>query len=171
MIIFKGMVEQERLRKELEKLNGQIDLFKRCGLEPEAKKLLPRYNEIVGRIKALDEVIYRQRRKSSHALLVCFVAADLATLAADQFADVCKEVNYGMNSADNEFVRLMKFNAESSAERWNEVVRLIDEGGQDINLSNFYADFSEEITDRVLPLINDSVRDVMENTKKGRNWL
>lgn len=170
MVIFKGMVEQERLRKELEQLNGQIDLFKRCGLEPEAKKLLPRYNEIVRRIKDLDEVIYRQRRKSSHALLVCFVVADLATLAADQFGDVCKEVNCGMNSADNEFVRLMKFNADTSAKRWNELVQIFDKGVRSEIIGTFYADFSEAITDKLLPLLNEEVQNVMD-TKQGRKWL
>lgn len=171
MIVFKGMVEQAKIHREMKTLGEHIDLLKRCGLDKEAKKLLPKYNEMVAQIKALDDVVKEQQRKSAQALLVCFVCADLATIAADVFADVCDEVNCGMNKADNDFVRLMKFNAETSAKRWNEVVQLFDEGADNMKLSMFYADFSEAITDKVLPIVQDAVWDVMTNTEQGRKWL
>lgn len=168
-IIYKGIVEQALLHNKQKMLNTQIDVFRRSGLDDAAKRLLPEYNKIVSEIKRLDSVVEQQRRNTSHALLVCFVIADLATLAADQFADVCKQECAGLTSADNEFIKLMRFHAETSAKRWNELVCILDEGGNE-RLSMFYADFSEQITDKVLPAVNAAVREVM-NTDKGRKML
>ena len=168
-IIYKGLVEQNRLYEEQKKLNTQIDVFRRSGLDDAAKRLLPEYNKIVSEIKRLDSVVEHQRRNTSHALLVCFVIADLATLAADQFADVCKRECVGLTSADDEFVKMMRFHAETSAKRWNELVCILDEGGNE-RLSYYFADFSEQITDTLLPAVNAAVREVM-NTGKGRKML
>ena len=46
---------------------------------------------------------------------------------------------------------------------------ILDEGGNE-RLSMFYADFSEQITDTLLPAVNAAVREVM-NTGKGRKML
>lgn len=171
MIVFNGMVEQAKLRAEMKKLSECMEVFKRSGLDKEYRRLLCKYNDLVSKDRELDGVVYQQRRKSALALLVCFVCADLATLAADQFGEVCKEVSYGESKADNDFIKLMKSHAETSAKRWNELVCIFDDGVQNDNLGTFYAEFSEEITDKVLPLLNDEVRNVMENTEKGRRWL
>lgn len=169
-IIYKALVEQAKLHQEQKLLNEHIDVLRRSGLDKEAKRLLPKYNEIVAKIKALDGDAVEQRRRTAHALLVCFVVADLATVAADQFESVVKQECLGLTQADNEFVKLMRFHAETSAKRWNELVVIFDEGAQNERLSTYYADFSEEITDKVLPIVNDAVSDVM-NTEKGRKWL
>ena len=50
-IIYKGLVEQNRLYEEQKKLNTQIDVFRRSGLDDAAKRLLPEYNKIVSEIK------------------------------------------------------------------------------------------------------------------------
>lgn len=55
------------------------------------------------------------------------------------------------------------------AKRWNELVCILDEAG-DERLSFYYADFSEQITDKLLPMLNDAVSEVM-NTVKGRKML
>lgn len=158
------------IHKEMQKLNEQMEVLKKCGLEKEAKKILPKYNELVERFQSLKEVAREQRRKSAQALIVCLIAADLATLAADQFGEIVEEVNCGMTKADNDFVKLIKKNAEDSAKHWNDVVVLLDEAGN-IPLSQFYSDFSEQITDELLPNLNEKVWDIMTNTTKGRNWL
>lgn len=170
MMVFKAAVEQAKVRAEMKKLGDQMEVLKRSGLDKEYKRLLPQYNSLVVRAKELDEEIEQQRRKSAQALLVCFVAADLATLAADQFGQVCEEVNQGLSKNDNEFVRMMKFHAETSAKRWNKVVQIFDEGVQKDNISMFYATFSETITDKILPMLNESVKAVME-TEEGKKWL
>lgn len=171
MIVFRAMVEQAKLHEQMKKVREDMDVLKRCGLDKEAKALLPKYNGMVERMRRLEDETHEQQRKSAQALLVCFVAADLATLAADRFAEVCREVNFGMNDADNSFVRLMKSQAEESAKKWNKIVQIFDEGAADIRLSQFYSDFSEAITDKVLPMMQDAVLDVMTNTEQGRKWL
>ncbi|MSS16835.1 hypothetical protein [Sodaliphilus pleomorphus] len=170
MMLYKGQVEQEKVQAHRRALGERMEVLKRAGLDKEARRLLNEYNQLVTRDKELDGIIEEQRRRCSRALLVCFVVADLATLAADQFGDVCKEVNCGMNSADNEFVRLMKFNADTSAKRWNELVQIFDKGVRSEIIGTFYADFSEAITDKLLPLLNEEVQNVMD-TKQGRKWL
>lgn len=168
-IIYNALVEMAKCEAERIRLCEHIDVLKRSGLDKEAKRLLPKYNDLVQKIKQLGNDAEEQRRKTSHALLVCFVMADLATLAADQFADVCKRECVGLTQADNEFVKMMRFNAETSAKRWNELVCILDEAG-DERLSFYYADFSEQITDKLLPMLNDAVSEVM-NTVKGRKML
>lgn len=170
MMIYKGQVEQKLVQEQKRALGERMDVLKRAGLDKEARRLLNDYNQLVMRDKELDRVIEEQRRKCSRALLVCFVVADLATLAADQFGDICKEVNYGGSQADNDFIKLMKFHAETSANRWNELVQIFDEGVGSEIISTFYADFSEAITDKLLPLLNEEVQNVMD-TKQGRKWL
>ena len=64
----------------------------------------------------------------------------------------------------------MKFHAETSANRWNELVQIFDDGVGSEIISTFYADFSEAITDKLLPLLNEEVQNVMD-TKQGRKWL
>ena len=171
MIVFKAAVEQTKARVELKRLGDQMEVLKRSGLDKEAKRLLKQYNSLVVRIGELDKEIEEQRRKSALALIVCFVASDLATLAADQFGEVCDEVNYGLSKNDNEFVKMMKHTAETSATHWNKLVQIFDEGVQKDNISMFYAQFSEQITDNILPMLNERVKDVMENTEEGRKWL
>lgn len=171
MIVFKAAVEQAQVRVEMKKLSNQMDVFKRSGLDKEYRMLLRQYNSLVARVRELDFEIEEQRRKSALALIVCFVTADLATLAADQFGEVCEEVNCGLSKNDNEFVKMMKHAAETSAQRFNKVVQIFDEGVQKDAISMFYAMFSEQITDNILPMLNDRVRDVMENTEEGKKWL
>lgn len=170
MIIYKAQVEKAQVQNEMKKLDSQIDVLKRSGLEKEAKMMLPHYNSLVTKAAELSNTAEKQRRKTSLALLACFVCADLATNAAEQFSDVCDEVCFGGTKADNDFVRLMKFNAETSAKRWNELVCIFDKGVENFNLSSFYVDFSEEIVNKLLPMLNDEVSKVME-TKKGQRWL
>lgn len=169
-MLFKAEVERAKVQAEMKRLHEQMEVLKRSGLDKEAKRLLPKYNSLVMQVKELGEQIEADRRRSAQALLVCFVAADLATLAADQFGKVCDEVNQGSSPNDNEFVKMMKYHAEVSAERWNKVVQVFDEGVQKDNVSMFYAEFSEQITDKILPMLNDSVKAVME-TEKGKKWL
>lgn len=171
MIIFKAMVEQAKLHIEKQKIAKQMATLKRCGLEKEAKALLAGYNGIVADIKALDEKVREQQMESAAALLCCFVAADLATTTADMFADVCEKVNYGANKADNEFVKLMKMNAETSTTRWNEVVKIFDEGANDFNMSMFYASFSDKIVDTIVPKIKEMVWEAMTETKEGKKYF
>lgn len=167
---FKAEIDRASVQAEMRRLHNQMDVLKRSGLDKEYKRLLPQYNSLVMQVKELDEKIEEDRRRSAHALLVCFVTADLATLAADQFGKVCDEVNQGSSPNDNEFVKMMKYHAEVSAKRWNKVVQVFDEGVQRDNVSMFYAEFSEQITDKILPLLNDSVKAVMD-TEKGKKWL
>ena len=171
MIVFKAAVEQAKVRGEMKKLGNQMDVFKRSGLDKEYRRLLKQYNSLVARVRELDFEIEEQRRKSALALIVCFVTSDLATLAADQFGEVCDEVNYGLSQNDNEFVKMMKHTAETSAKEWNKIVQIFDKGVQKDNISMFYATFSEHITDNILPMLNDRVKDVMENTEEGKKWL
>ena len=171
MIVYKSMVEQAQVQSSIQRLDEQMNVLKRSGLDKEAKKLLGKYNELVWRLKELDEERNEQRRKTAHALLVCFVCADLAGIAADQFNDVCKETCFGGTKSDNDFVKLMKDNADKAIKMWEDVVKIFDEGVNDFTLGTFYAEFSEDITDKVLPLINNGVLDVMKNTEKGKKWL
>lgn len=169
-MLFKAEVERAKVQAEMKKLHDVREVLKRSGLDKEAKRLQPKYNSLVMQVKELTEQIEEDRRRSAQALLVCFVVADLATIAAEQFGEICEEVNQGYSVNDNEFVKMMKYHAEVSAKRWNKVVQIFDEGVQRDNVSMFYADFSEEITDKILPLLNDSVKAVMD-TEKGKKWL
>lgn len=167
MIIFKAEVEAMKQRALQKKINDQMDVLRRSGLDKEAKRLLPQYNATVERLAELDKEREAQRRVSSCALLVCLICADLATVAADQFGEVIDEVNVGMKKEDNEFIRLMKFNAEKCALEWNRIVQLIDEGAHDIKASTYYAEFAEDITNELLPYLTKRVAEMMK-TKEGQ---
>lgn len=170
MYLLKGMAEMAAIQIEKEKLTKNIDIFKRSGLDKEARTLLAQYNKLIVEMGVIASAVEQRRRQSTHALLACFIAADLATLAADQFSEVVDEVSERKVKNDDEFVRLMKTTADECATKWNEIVKIFDEGVESFNMSMYYSDFSERITDKLLPMLNDSVWDVM-NTKKGKDVL
>ena len=80
--IVEGLQQKIKLAKE------QYDVLKKCGLDREAKAMLPKMRELEAQKLRLVEEIDRNRLSGAKALLMCFCAADVCTVCADYFADV-----------------------------------------------------------------------------------
>ena len=95
--IVSGLQQKIKLAKE------QYDVLKKCGLDREAKAILPKIQELEAQKLRLVEEIDRNRLIGAKALLMCFCAADVCTVCADDFADVEPRISYGRIGKDNAF--------------------------------------------------------------------
>ena len=96
------------LQKRIKLAKEQHDVLKKCGLEREAKALLPKIQELEAQKLRLVEEIDRNRIVGAKALLMCFCAADVCTVCADDFADVEHRISYGRIGKDNDFSAMMR---------------------------------------------------------------
>lgn len=146
--------------------NEQYGVLKKCGLEREARaSILPKIQELERQKLQLIEETDRQRRRGARQLLVCFCAADLATEAADDFADTLHEISWGGVPDDNDFSALLR----KVAQNMNSVVCTIDKGGSE-PLSYFYADMAEECVTAAKKAVGEVI-DKWMDTPKGRKYF
>ena len=83
-----GVEIVEGLQQKIKRAKEQYDVLKKCGLDREAKAILPKIQELEAQKLRLMEEIDRNRLIGAKALLMCFCAADVCTVCADDFADV-----------------------------------------------------------------------------------
>lgn len=157
--IVAGLQQKIKLAKE------QHDVLKKCGLDREAKALLPKIQELESQKLRLIEEIDRNRLIGAKALLMCFCAADVCTVCADDFADVEHRISYGRIGKDNDFSAMMR----GLASDFNKAVCMIDTGGSE-PLSYYYADMADELVKRVKAVMEQTITEYM-NTEKGRQYF
>ena len=157
--IVAGLQQKIKLAKE------QYDVLKKCGLDREAKELLPKIQELEAQKLRLVEEIDRNRLIGAKALLMCFCAADVCTVCADDFADVEHKISYGRIGKDNDFSAMMR----GLASDFNKAVCMIDAGGSE-PLSYYYADMADELVKRVKAVMEQTITEYM-NTEKGRQYF
>ena len=146
-----GVKRWQQLCGEIRLANEHYDVMCKAGLEREArKKILPTINALVAKRDALERELNARHEKIARGLLAVFAACDIATIAVDKFHDAIVEGE--ATSADDALVGLIK----DMADRWNEMVQIIDEGGCE-QLSLYYADMAEEISDAVFPTIMEII--------------
>lgn len=164
-IQWEGVVAHKRLTEEIKRMRNIRDTFAKSGLEDAARRMQEQINDKECERKLLELELDEERREMARALLVCLCACDLATSAADHFAEVLHRTSHGICGAENDFSEAVREQAES----FNKLVQSVDEGGN-LPLSLMYSDIAEEVVDKVLPIIKDIVRD-FHNTEKGRRYF
>lgn len=158
--IVAGLQHRIKLAKE------QYDVLKKCGLEREAKaSVLPKIQELEAQKLRLVEEIDKNRIIGAKALLMCFCAADVCTVCADDFADVEHKISYGRIGKDNDLSAMMR----GLASDFNRAVCIIDTGGSE-PLSYYYADMAEVLVKRVKAVMSETIEEFM-NTEKGRQYF
>ena len=157
--------------KEIEALiaikQEHYDVLKRSGLEREAKKkILPEIANLNKKKLELIEEIDINRRKATKQLLKCLCSADLATVCADEFAEIYEQISYGtIKKEDNSASKMLN----DIAKQFNDFVCIIDKGGNDA-VSYYYADMAEECISEANKAI-DSVVEKWMKTKKGEQYF
>ena len=157
--IVEGLQQKIKLAKE------QYDVLKKCGLDREAKAILPKIQELEAQKLRLVEEIDRNRLIGAKALLMCFCAAGVVTGFADDFADGDHRISYGRIGKDNDFAAMMR----GLASDFNKAVCMIVTGGSE-PLSYYYADMAEELVKRVKAVMEQTITEYM-NTEKGRQYF
>lgn len=157
--------EWNKLTKALDTLRTQKDVLLKCGLAKEAKAVVAKINELEVERRRLEDRLNDERREMAKAMLVCFAACDLATTAADVFADTMHRLSHGLYKPNNSFSESIREQANS----FNKLVQTIDEGGHE-PLSLFYADMAEEVNAKVLPIMQQVINDYC-NSPLGKRYF
>lgn len=149
-----GVEKVNTLECKIKLAKEQHDVLKKCGLDREAKVLLPKIQELEAQKLRLVEEIDRNRIIGAKALLMCFCAADVE-----------HRISYGRIGKDNDFSAMMR----GLASDFNKAVCMIDTCGSE-PLSYYYADMAEELVKRVKAVMSETIEEFM-NTEKGRQYF
>lgn len=159
---FKAVYEGALIADEKKRLEAQRDVLQRAGLEQEAKKLQKRINECVIKFKQAKEKAKQQRLVLVREMLLCFAAADLATVCCDKVSEAFDRVSYGEERKDgNAFAELFRLQAKEL----NKCVQLVDGECGDERVSFLYSDLAEEIIDKVMPMMYQVIDDCMASDR------
>lgn len=162
---WEGVLAHQKLTEELKSMRDICDVFEKSGLTDAGKEMQRKINEKEIERKRLELKLNDERIEMSRALLVCLAACDVATSAADFFAEVMHRTSHGIYGADNDFSQQVR----EQANAFNKIVQNVDEGGN-YALSMFYSDIADEVVEKVLPIIKEIV-DKYHKTEKGRRYF
>lgn len=163
----KAVIEGAMLLDEKKRLEKIRDTFKDCGLEKEAFRIQQDINKVVQKQKVVKEKAKQQRLVLVRAMLICFAAADIATVCSDKVSEAFDKVSYGQENSDGHaFAELFRLQANEL----NKCVQLVDGQCNDDRVSYFYADMAEEVVDEVLPIMYKIVDKYMDS-EKGKKIL
>lgn len=164
---FKAVYEGALIADEKKRLEAQRDVLQRAGLEQEAKKIQKKINECVIKFKQAKEKAKQQRLVLVREMLLCFAGADIATECADKVSYAFDDVTYGQEKEDgNAFAKLFRLQAKEL----NKCVQLVDGQCGDDRVSYLYADMSEEINEKIIPIMYEIIDRYM-NSEKGKKIL
>lgn len=122
---------------------GQADTLRRCGLTNEADRVQRTINALVVEQAELERLNQQEQDNTKRILYQCFVACDLVTELADDFADAIQRTSWGeLKRQDDAFTALLR----QKAKEFNDVVVLVDEGGKGEKASMYYSDMAEQAT-------------------------
>lgn len=155
----------DKITAQIDTMRSQKDVLLKCGLVKEAKALQERINEAEANRRQLEDTINEERRQMAQAMLLCFASCDIATTCADIFAEQMHSLSHGYYKKENDFSKSIAEQAQS----FNRLVQTIDEGEHE-PLSLFYADMAEAITNKVIPIIQEIIKDYC-NTSLGRRYF
>lgn len=162
----KGVNRVKALEAKISIKQEQYDVVKKFGFKDSAKELLDEIHELNHAKLKLIEEIDRNRRKATKQLLKCLCVADIATVYADKFAEMCEFISYGEVKKDNNAPAKM---LSDIAQKFNDFVCIIDNQRNEA-LSLFYADMAEECISEANKAI-DNVVDKWMRTKKGQEYF
>ena len=162
----KGVNRVKALEAKISIKQEQYDVVKKFGFKDSAKELLKEIHELNHAKLKLIEEIDRNRAKASKQLLKCLCAADIATVYADRFAEMCEFISYGDLKKENNSPAKM---LSDIAQKFNDFVCIIDHQGNKA-LSFFYSDMAEECIAEANKAI-DGVIEKWMKTKKGQEYF
>lgn len=166
-IQLKAVIEGALIADEKKRLEKIRETFINCGLDKEAYNIQQEINKCVDEQKNAMEKAKEQRLILVRAMLLCFAGADLATVCADKVAYAFDDVAYGNEKEDgNAFAKLFRIQANEL----NKCVQLVDGQCGDERVSYLYADMSEEINDKVIPIMYEIIDKYM-GSEKGKKIL
>ena len=157
---FKAVIEGAMLLDEKKRLEKIRDTFKDCGLEKEAFKIQQEINEVVKKQKVVKDKAKRQRLELVREMLLCFAAADVATVCCDKVGEIFDKNTYGEERTEGHaFAELFRLQAKEL----NRCVQLVDGECGDERVSYLYADMAEEIVDATMPIMYNIIDKYMSS--------
>ena len=138
---FKAVIEGAMILDEKKRLENIRDALERSGLDKEAWKIQLDINECVKKYKQAKDKAKLQRLMLVREMLLCFAAADVATVCCDKVSEVFDKITYGSERDDgNAFAELFRLQAKEL----NKCVQLVDGECNDDRVSYLYADMESE---------------------------
>lgn len=163
----KAVAEGALIADEKKRLEKIRETFKDCGLDKEAYNIQKEINKCVDKQAKTMKKAKQQRLVLVRAMLLCFAGADIATECADKVAYAFDDVTYGQEKEDgNAFAKLFQLQAKEL----NKCVQLVDGQCGDERVSYLYADMSEEINEKIIPIMYEIIDRYM-NSEKGKKIL
>lgn len=163
----KAVHDGAMLQNKKRRVEQQRDVLERSGLHREANLLQKVINATNIEIKQCIENAKKQRLMLIREMLLCFVAADIATICADKATDVFDKVTYGKEKAKgHDFAELFR----EQADEWNKLVQLVDCNGQNLKLSFMYSDLADDAIEAAMPKIYEVIDKYM-NSERGKSLL
>lgn len=163
------MLRLNRAYSEERTMRQQRDVLESCGLKARARNVDRLIMQHQVKIEAIKREVMHQREELVKAMLLAFCSADIATSCADLLAAAFDEHTVGV---DNEGGNYIADKVREQAKAWNEVVQMIDGDGVSGNerVSMYYADLAEDVVQRVIPIVLETIEQYM-GTEKGRRLL
>lgn len=163
----KAIYEGTLIVEKKKMLEMQRDVLERCGLKKEASSLNNEINSCIIQIREKEKEAYRQRLMLVKEMLLCFAAADLATVCAEKVSDIFKKITFDSEKTNGlNFAQLFK----ERATELNKCVQLVDGQCSDERVSYLYSDMADEVVNTTLPIIYEIVEKYM-NSEKGKKIL
>lgn len=170
-IIYVAQLEGAKLGRKREELRLKLELLKKM---PHDKKEYKRQkDDIIKEMNALTfdmegkmSEVYKQNFKVVQYMLMMFCGMDFLTRLYDESADMFKAVTVGIKRDELlDFTKLCR----EAATRANEVVRIIDEAGNDM-MSMAYAEMEDGIGEQLLNTLRDHV-EAYGKSPAGRKYF
>lgn len=158
--IYLAQVQGRMLATKREQLRVKLELLKQ--MPHDKKEYKQKKDEIIREMNALTfdmegkmAEVYKQNYQVVKHMLMMFAGMDFVTRLYDEAADLFKAVTVGIKRDELlDFVKLCR----EVATKANEVVRIIDEAGNDM-MSMAYADMEDGIGERLLNELRQHVDD------------
>lgn len=159
-----SVYEWDKLTAKLARMREQKGVLISAGLDVEAKRVQQSINALERERRDLEDQLNEERRALVKCILLCFAAADIATEAADRFAEQLHKTSRGLYGGDNSFSQKVR----DQATAFNKLVQILDEGDNEV-ISMHYAEMAERINAATMPVIMGIINETM-NSPKGKRY-
>lgn len=163
----KAVYEGAELHEKLRQLRIQQDVLRKSGLDKESMRLEPYISDTLKEIKNKVDEALEQRKALIREMLLCFAAGDIATACADNVEQIFSKLAFGRDGEGGKAIAQL---FHMQANEWNRCVQMVDGMGQNDKVSMFYSQMAEEIVQKTIPVIYETIDRYM-SSKEGEKLL
>ena len=170
-IIYLAQLEGTMLAKKREAYRRKLELLKavphdKAEYKKQKAEIISKMNELTFEMDGKVAEMYKQNYRVVQQMLMMFVGMDFLSRLYDEAGDIFKAVTVGIKRDELlDFTKLCR----EAATKANEVVRIIDEAGNDM-MSMAYAEMEDGIGEQLLNTLRDHV-EAYGKSPAGRKYF